>query len=189
MFQIFLLKIIRKSLLELLRQPLFDDIRLLICADGDTSLQAIWDDFPLSFAGSFRDLAHVLKNIGSALFDGKTYVSFFFSKNYLALLKPDIFTEGIISSLAESQIPWEMEESRHNQREIVSRYQKLFVPCRQIRYRKWYVFFYFYKFIFHSSHIWSDLRMGRRSGSRTILDFTNASMWSAWLLPSECRLP
>jgi hypothetical protein len=37
----YFLKIIRKSLLEAFRDPHFDDIRVLICADGDTGLQSV----------------------------------------------------------------------------------------------------------------------------------------------------
>ena len=40
-----ILKIIRKSLLEAFRDPHFNDIRVLICADGHTGLQSVYIKF------------------------------------------------------------------------------------------------------------------------------------------------
>jgi hypothetical protein len=53
---------------------LLQDIGVWLCIDGDTKLLDIFRKFH-SFKGYFRDLAHVLKNIGSAFYSKKFYVS------------------------------------------------------------------------------------------------------------------
>jgi hypothetical protein len=52
---------------------------VVVCIDGDTKVVSHYEKFPTSFMGYYRDLAHVLKNIGSAFHNKLYYVTSTFS--------------------------------------------------------------------------------------------------------------